>query len=379
MPVKKAVVPNIVGTGLIVLDVTVSDLTPVPAHQVWTGGTCGNVLAILSFLGWKSQALGRIGKDAAGTCLARDMLDSGVGTTHLDREPAGTPIILHRVRVGRGGAVGHSYSFDCPQCERRYPSYRPVLVSRAEELHGVAREATVFFFDRVSRGILDMAAAAKQGGAIVFFEPSAAGDEKPFLEAYELSDVVKYARDRRPKFEPWLEKASARRRTPLEIETRGADGLVYRLQQDRTWRTREATPLSTLRDASGAGDWLTAGFLYAAARGGPITKTLDDAEAVDAALAVGQALAAYACQFEGPRGAMYASDVVSTAKMLGGIDARTRRRLVSEPKRPALRMTLTGVCSDCASKAPRDGRTDRASVAKGWATNFGKAPKVLPK
>lgn len=365
MPVKKAVVPNVVGTGLIVLDVTVSDVTPVPAHPVWTGGTCGNVLAILSFLGWKSQALGRIGNDAAGTCLTRDMLDSGVDTTHLDREPAGTPIILHRVRLGRGGEARHSYSFDCPQCERRYPSYRPVLVSRAEELLDVARASTVFFFDRVSRGILDMAAAAKKGGAVVFFEPSAAGDEKPFLEAYELSDVVKYARDRRPKFEPWLEKATVRRRAPLEIETRGVDGLVYRLQGERKWRPREATPSLTLRDASGAGDWLTAGFLHAAARGGPIAKTLEDADAVDAALAVGQALAAYACQFEGPRGAMYASDVESTAQMLGGVDARTRRRLTGVPKRPALRMTLTGVCSACADAAKNVGsRRAAAAVAK---------------
>lgn len=351
MPVKKAVVPNVVGTGLIVLDVTVSDVTPVPAHPVWTGGTCGNVLAILSFLGWKSHALGRIGNDAAGTCLARDMLDSGVDTANLDREPAGTPIILHRVRVGRNGEVRHSYSFDCPQCERRYPSYRPVLVSRAEGLLDVARAATVFFFDRVSRGILDMAAAAKKSGAIVFFEPSAAGDEKSFLEAYELSDVVKYARDRRPKFEPWLEKVTARRRAPLEIETRGVDGLVYRLQADRRWRTREATPLPTLRDASGAGDWLTAGFLYAAARVGMIRDILGEASAVDAALEIGQALAAYSCQFEGPRGAMYASDVEANAQMLSGVDTRTRRRLTGEPKRPALRMTLTGVCSACAGTA----------------------------
>jgi fructokinase len=356
MTVKKAAVPNVVGTGLIVLDVTVSDVTPVPAHPVWTGGTCGNVLAILSFLGWKSHALGRIGNDAAGTCLVRDMLDSGVDTANLDREPAGTPIILHRIKLDRRGEVRHGYSFDCPQCNRRYPSYRPVLVSRAEALLDVARAATVFFFDRVSRGILDMAIAARKSDAIVFFEPSASGEEKQFLEAYELSDVVKYARDRRPKFEPWLDKASSRRRAPLEIETRGVDGLVYRIQRDRRWRTREATPLPMLRDASGAGDWLTAGFLYAAAREGAIRDVLTEASAVDAALEIGQALAAYSCQFEGPRGAMYASEVEASAQMLSGVDARTRRRLTGEPRRPALRMTLTGVCSACTAAASKPGR-----------------------
>jgi sugar/nucleoside kinase (ribokinase family) len=361
MTVKKVAVPSVVGTGLIVLDVTVSSATPVPAHPVWTGGTCGNVLAILSFLGWQSHAFGRIGNDAAGTCLVRDLLDSGVDAASLDREPAGTPIILHRVSLNRRGEVRHGYSFDCPQCQHRYPSFRPVLVSRAEALTNAVETPTVFFFDRASRGILDMAAAARRRGATVFFEPSASGEEKQFVEAYELSDVVKYAHNRRPKFGPWLERAASERRAPLEVETRGSDGLVFRLQRDRRWRTREATPVATLRDASGAGDWLTAGFLYAAARQGPIADVLADPDSVHAALGVGQALAAYSCQFEGPRGAMYGCEVEATTQMLSGVDARARRRLTSEPKRPALRMTLTGVCSACVSAAKK-GRRDRTGV-----------------
>lgn len=351
MTAKKAQVPRVVGTGLIVLDVTVSEVTPAPAHAVWTGGTCGNVLAILSFLGWKSRAIGRIGHDAAGTCLLRDLLDSGVDPAHLDREPAGTPIILHRVALDGRGRLKHGYAFDCPQCGRRYPSFRPVLVSRAETMSEVVTAATVFFFDRVSRGILDMAATARRTGAVVVFEPSASSDERQFIEAYELSHIVKYAHDRQPKFAPWLEKASAKRRAPLEVETRGADGLAYRLQRDRRWRTREALSVPFFRDASGAGDWLTAGFLYAAARELSIAETLVDPNAVDAALRVGEGLAAYNCQFEGPRGAMYASDVESTTHMLQVVDSRARKKLTSEPKRPALRMTLTGVCSACAAAA----------------------------
>jgi len=357
---KKALVPSVVGTGLIVLDVTVSAVTPAPAHPVWTGGTCGNVLAILSFLGWKSHAVGRIGNDAAGTCLLRDLLDSGVDSKNIDREAAGTPIILHRVSVDRRGGVRHGYAFECPQCDRRYPSFRPVLVSRAEALAGVAGVASVFFFDRVSRGILDMAAAARKNDAIVVFEPSASSEEKQFVEAYEVSDVVKYARERRAKFDPWLEKAASRRRVPLEIETRGAEGLAFRLRGERRWRTREAMPVPYLRDASGAGDWLTAGFLYAAARDGGISKVLIEPEAVERALQVGEALAAFNCQFEGPRGAMYASDVDATTQMLNVVDARVRRKLTRETKRPALRMTLTGICSACvdAKKAPTEAGED---------------------
>lgn len=344
---RKSPVPSVVGAGLIVLDVTVSAISPAPAYPAWTGGTCGNVLAILSFLGWKSHAVGRIGNDAAGTSLLRDLLDAGVDPTNLDREEAGTPIILHRVIADRRGGVRHGYSFECPQCDRRYPSFRPVLVPRAEAASDVVRAAKVFFFDRVSRGILDMATAAKENGATVFFEPSAAGDEKQFIEAYERSDVVKYARDRRPKFEPWLKKVTARQRAPLEIETRGGEGLVFRLRGERRWRTRVAKSVPLLRDASGAGDWLTAGLLYAAAREGTLAEVLAEAGAVERALEVGESLAVYNCQFEGPRGAMYASGVDASTQMLTKIDARLRRKLTSETKRPALQMTLTGICSAC--------------------------------
>jgi fructokinase len=347
MTSRKSPVPSAVGTGLIVLDMTVSATSPAPAYPVWTGGTCGNVLAILSFLGWRSHPVGRIGNDAAGTSLVRDLLDAGVDPTNLEREEAGTPIILHRVIADRRGGVRHGYSFECPQCDRRYPSFRPVLVARTEAAGDLVRAANVFFFDRVSRGILDMATVAHENGVIVFFEPSAAGDEKQFLEAYELSDVVKYARDRRPKFEPWLEKAIAHRRAPLEIETRGAEGLGFRLRSERRWRSREAKSVQHLRDASGAGDWLTAGFLYAAARESTIAEALTDLDAVEHALEVGEALAAYNCQFEGPRGAMYAGTVDASAQMLAKVDARLRRKLTSETKRFALQMTLTGICSAC--------------------------------
>jgi fructokinase len=224
-------------------------------------------------------------------------------------------------------------------------------VSRVESVNTVTSNADVFFFDRVSRGILDLAAIARQNGATIVFEPSASCDEKHFLEAYALSDIVKYARDRRPKFAESLDKAASHRRATLEIETRGADGLAFRLGTERRWRARGAVRVEKLRDASGAGDWLTAGFLYAAAREGAISSALADASSIEKAFAIGQALAAFNCQFEGPRGAMYASSADTTAQMLNVVDTRARRMLTSQPKRPPLRMTLTGVCATCAGNA----------------------------
>ena len=46
--------PVVVGTGLVALDVVInSDVHRPP--RLWAGGTCGNVLTILSYLGWHAS------------------------------------------------------------------------------------------------------------------------------------------------------------------------------------------------------------------------------------------------------------------------------------------------------------------------------------
>ncbi len=354
--------PRVVGTGLVVLDITVIGGAGATAHRVWTGGTCANVLAILAFLGWRSDAIGRIGTDAAGACLLRDLLDSGVNPLLLDREPtAGTPVILHRVSRNKEGKVRHGYGFACPQCDRRYPSYRPLLVTRAAEVAESVKGANVFFFDRASRGVLDLAAQAKAAGALVMFEPSASTDEKHFREAVQLSDILKYAHDRREKFQTALDFAKGDAKAALEIETHGADGLAYRCAGDKRWIARAARSVSQVRDASGAGDWLSAGLLHvlAASSGARRFPTAS----IEEGLAVGEALAAFNCQFEGPRGAMYASKDEFSSHEIADLDIRLRRKLASSTKRPSLEMTLTGVCVTCAARAASESRSTPSMAA----------------
>lgn len=45
--------PTVVGTGLVALDVVFNEKQDEPIGR-WAGGTCGNVLSILSWLGWSA-------------------------------------------------------------------------------------------------------------------------------------------------------------------------------------------------------------------------------------------------------------------------------------------------------------------------------------
>jgi fructokinase len=271
-----------------------------------------------------------------------------VDVSLLEREVyAPTPIVVHRVRRTSSGEVRHGYALVCPQCEHRYPSYRPILASSVSMLAPAISCANLFFFDRVSRGVLELAKSARAAGAFVVFEPSASMDTQQFVEAVGLCDVLKYARDRRPKFTEGLQSI-ARHRPWLQIETRGADGLAYRLREDKGWTTRRAPFVANLRDASGAGDWLTAGVVHSLAAAGVLAPKLAKRRHVEDALTTGEALAAFNCQFEGPRGAMYATNErTEPTTALVGIDTATRKRLCAGDRRPALQMTLTGVCAVC--------------------------------
>ena len=63
-------IPICIGTGLIALDVIyTTDKKP----NFLAGGSCGNVLTILSYLGWKSLPIARLGNDAEGKRIVEDL------------------------------------------------------------------------------------------------------------------------------------------------------------------------------------------------------------------------------------------------------------------------------------------------------------------
>jgi len=64
--------PIVIGTGLLALDIVFS-ADDAMAPQFYAGGTCGNVLVILSYLGWKSYPVARLNEDAASGYVVKDL------------------------------------------------------------------------------------------------------------------------------------------------------------------------------------------------------------------------------------------------------------------------------------------------------------------
>jgi sugar/nucleoside kinase (ribokinase family) len=298
--------PKVLGTGLIALDLVIGSDAEGPIRS-WTGGTCGNVLTILAYLGWDAFPIARLNGDPASIRVRADMEHWGVHLEHATCAPtADTPIIIQQIRRGRDGRPSHRFSWSCPRCGEWLPRFKAVSVEAAEAVMPALSGASVFFFDRLSRATLNLAARASAEGAVVVFEPSGNGTTKLFTEALRLAHVVKYSNQRFAGIDKTIGRSSA---ILLEIQTVGEQGLRYSHRFGRTcsgWLHLAAVAAPRLKDSCGSGDWCTAGLIAKiAARGQKGLEELS-AKGLREALRYGQALAAWNCSFEGARGGMYA-------------------------------------------------------------------------
>ena len=297
---------KVIGTGLLALDL-VQRTSPRVQIGNWAGGTCGNVLAILAYLGWDAYPISRMNGDSAGRRVCADLSRWGVHLDWIACSPTTrTPIIVQKIQRKPDGQVIHRFSWSCPSCGAWFPAFKPITGEVVRQVSRVLPKADVFFIDRLSRAAVTLARKAASLGAVVVFEPSAKAPDNLVGEVIEIAHVVKYAEARRQRFpERMVEKSNVW----VEIQTLGERGLTYRHRFGRgwsEWQHLEAVAAPRLADTCGAGDWCTAGLNAGAAAGGQERLRGGGAPLVRNALRYGQTLAAWNCSFEGARGGMYA-------------------------------------------------------------------------
>lgn len=301
--------PAVYGAGLIALDIVISADPKVPIYG-WAGGTCGNILTILSFLGWNSYPIARFGKDIASSRVKRDMETWGVQMAHAHLSPtADTPIITQVILKESDGSVSHKFSWKCPICSSWLPGYKPVTVTPIKEILADITSPQVFFFDRLSRGALVAAQHCREKGAVVVFEPSSVGNLDMLAEAFEVSHIVKYSSER---YKGELATVSKKFPPMLEIQTVGEEGIIFKSRlpnaQQTEWKHLAAFVPKEIKDTCGCGDWTTAGIIFALCEQGYSGfQKLSRNELVEG-LNLGQAYAAWNCAFEGARGGMYRAE-----------------------------------------------------------------------
>jgi sugar/nucleoside kinase (ribokinase family) len=298
--------PVVIGTGLVALDVVIADSVK-KDPILCAGGTCGNVLTALAYLGWNAYPIARLRSDAASKRITEDLSYWGVKLDFVSLSDCGsTPVVVQHIHHNGKGERSHRFSRHCPTCGNWLPWYKAVRATTIPDLATRLPKADVFYFDRTSRGAITLAENARKNGALVVFEPSSGSGPDQLADALATAHVVKVSSDRMSGNEAFRNAAAP----VLLIETLGADGLRYAhgRGKKRTWKSLPAFKVADLRDAAGAGDWCTAGVISQLCHRGPQGLESASENDVHTALRRGQAMAAWTCHYDGARGGMYTSN-----------------------------------------------------------------------
>lgn len=296
--------PVCVGTGLVTLDIVIKGDSTVSPH-IWAGGSCGNVLSILSYLGWRSIPVIRLGKDEAAKTILEDWRQFNIVCDNIEQDRTiSTPIIVEKIHISDNGNPAHRFFWTCPNCGAWLPRYRPIRISDARRAFSQLVNVNCFYFDRVSPASLELASQFKKAGALVVFEPPSIKDNDLIRKAVNICHILKYANNR-VRDEVNLAYLDG---PILIIETLGECGIRYLFQSQKVsgrWNELPAFSVKDFRDACGSGDWCTAGIIYKLGKNGSNgLENLTENNIIEA-LKLGQAMAALNCYYEGARGGMY--------------------------------------------------------------------------
>jgi fructokinase len=346
----------VLSTGRLTLDAIITTGPDAPPPRSQAGGTCGNVLANLAYLGWPAYPLTHLGDDDPGERFCRDLARWGVRLDLIARIPGRiTPVIVHHIRHHEDGPSRHSFSSRCPFCGQRLAGYEPLPLADVRAVLPRLPSATVFFTDRDSEGSLLLARTVAEQGGLVVFEPNYDGDRILFPRMLALCHVLKFARQRLP----GLADRWPLREPALVVETLGGEGLRYRDQRHGPgeWQHLPALPVPVVRDAAGCGDWTTAGLIHRVGQQGRAGLLAASEKQVRQALRFGQALAAWNCAFEGARGGVYRVDrpimQQSVLDLLMGCTDDPLRRAGRLDQEPAGQY-----CLQCGGKPPEVGERE---------------------
>lgn len=204
----------------------------------------------------------------------------------------------------------------------------------------------VIFVDRLSDGVMELAAKAKSNGSLIVYEPSSKHDRPWMHDMLGLTDVVKYAADREEALAVDLFEVNA----GLIVRTDGARGASWRAGgRSGAWHHHPADRISGVVDTCGAGDWFTAGLLQALFDPVlPLGRHLETS-AVARAIERASALAAWSCGFVGARGALYDATPLEFRRKVGLVGSHEARLARSSLQRPVLPeadcRSLSSICN----------------------------------
>ncbi len=286
-----------VGAGLVSLDILMRG-NEVHGVSYKVGGTCGNVMMILSHMGWSAYPIARLDETHYTKMLLTDMENHNVNTTFVSTNDGTTPVIVQRNIVDKYGNPCHKFEI-LNNKGRFFLGYKSITKKQAEKIiTEIDFTPSVFFFDRISPAVIRLAEHFKDKGTLIYFEPSCKVTEKGFTRCVELGDIIKFAEQRIPDI-----AFTSSFQNKLFIQTLGKRGLQYSLC-GKAWIHLDAIMNQNVIDTSGAGDWTTSAFLNGLMELDIKKISEMTSSTINQLLMDAQRLGSLSCSYEGARGMM---------------------------------------------------------------------------
>lgn len=257
---------TILGTGIFNMDTIVRREYPEgPQHSrnftetlvaEDVGGTCGNVMTILGWIGANSVPVACFDDSEEGLRMTEYLKRYGCDTRFVSNTPEGGTTLFRcthkltpegeHVMSPRGTSPGSRFP------KRHFLRLKDEAPALIEKLDFVP---DLFFFDDPAAGHRAIARALREKGTIVYYEPEHLKG-KTDLESVALSDIIKFSGEKIP-------DTSFTEQFPDKffIQTLGGKGLRYRIP-GKGWMTMDPACCSGVVDWEGAGDWTTSILLY---------------------------------------------------------------------------------------------------------------------
>ena len=217
------------------------------------GGTCANVLSILSFLGWKSSLWM---PSYADDSLSSNLVSRGIHLEYFIKTRKRLPCV---VQINDKKSREHHFITKCPMCGSRLAE---TLLPNKKQVEKWNDDSSLFFCDRISEGILERARNITESNGITMYEPNGFRTYNQLLDSCKKFHVIKFSDEKVPyKIQQNLLNALRYENTQLIIVTQGEKGTRFAVKPEWKWvEVRNNTSIK-IEDSSGAGDWLTAVFL----------------------------------------------------------------------------------------------------------------------
>ena len=226
------------------------------------GGTAGNVMTILAWMGWHTLPAARLDDSEVGFQLKADMEAYGCDTRLVSNTPDGGTTILDIIhKTGRDGKPKTAYMAHSPH-GGRFVNHRFWTLKQAQALFdSMEQMPDVFFFDRCAPGNILLAQLFHEQGVLVYYEPNEPVDRN-FLRAVAASDIVKFSDEKHPDVSFTEGHADK-----LFIQTMNQAGLRFRLRGGE-WKHLNPVWNPKAIDGEGAGDWTSSTLIHALGKQG---------------------------------------------------------------------------------------------------------------